>query len=71
MRIVSADIYDVSLYPDGPGWNPVILRLTTDEGIYGLGEVALAYGTGSAGGLGMLRQMVKGFVIGADPGRIE
>lgn len=71
MRIVSADIYDLSLYPDGPGWNPVILRLTTDEGIYGLGEVALAYGTGSAGGLGMLRQMVKGFVIGADPGRIE
>ena len=39
MRIVSADIYDVSLYSDGPGWNPVILRLTTDEGIYGLGRL--------------------------------
>ena len=71
MKIVSADIYDVDMYQTSPGWNPIILRLTTDEGIYGLGEVGLAYGTGSSGGLGMLKQMVERFLIGADPGRVE
>jgi len=71
MRILSADIYDVHVYPGAGSWNPVILRLTTDEGIYGVGEVGLAYGTGSAAGVGLLKQMVEGFVIGADPGRIE
>ncbi|MFO7918930.1 MAG: mandelate racemase/muconate lactonizing enzyme family protein [Anaerolineae bacterium] len=71
MKVVSADIYDVNLYPDQPLWNPVILRLTADEGIYGVGELALAYGTGSAAGVGMLKQMVERFVIGADPTRIE
>ncbi|MCD6519399.1 MAG: mandelate racemase/muconate lactonizing enzyme family protein [Anaerolineae bacterium] len=71
MRIVSADIYDVQITPEWPHWNPVILRLTTDEGIYGVGEVALAYGTGSAGGLGMLKQMVERFVLGSEAERIE
>ena len=71
MKIASADIYDCDLYPENPSWNPVILRLRSDDGIDGLGEVALAYGTGSAAGLGMLKQMVERFVIGADAGRIE
>ncbi|MFP3895857.1 MAG: mandelate racemase/muconate lactonizing enzyme family protein [Anaerolineales bacterium] len=71
MEIMSADIYDVNLYPDQPLWNPVILRLTTDEGICGVGEIALAYGTGSAAGVGMLQQMVERFVIGSEAGRIE
>ena len=68
MRIISADIYDVDL---SGTWLPVILRLTTDEGIYGLGEVALAYGTGHSGGIGMLKDMVSRFVIGADPFRVD
>lgn len=72
MKIVSADIYDCSFYPQSAtGWNPVILRLNTDEGLYGLGELALAYGIGSAAGVGMLRQMVQSFVLGADPTRVE
>lgn len=73
MRIVSADIYDVKLSTDAyrSVWNPVILRLTTDQGIYGLGEVALAYGTGKSGGSGMLKDMVEQFVVGADPFLVE
>jgi galactonate dehydratase len=67
MKIVSADIYDVDLRPSGTNFNPVILRLATDEGIYGLGEFAMAYGTGAKAGVGMLQQMVESFVIGADP----
>ena len=68
MKIVSADIYDIDLHPWKP---PIILRLTTDEGIYGLGEFALAYGTGRRAAIGMLRDMVEGFVLGADPTRVE
>lgn len=71
MRIASADIYDVNMHRHGVLLNPVILRLTTDEGLYGLGEMALAYGTGSAAGVGMLRQMVERYVIGADAGRTK
>jgi galactonate dehydratase len=48
-----------------------VLRLVTDEGLYGLGETALAYGTGSVAGIGMLREMIERFVIGADPMRIQ
>ena len=71
MRIASADIYDVDLHPHGMGLNPVILRLVTDQGICGVGELALAYGTGSKAAVGMLKQMVERFVLGADPKRIE
>jgi len=68
MKIVSADIYDVDLHPYKP---PIILRLTTDEGLYGLGEFALAYGAGRRAAIGMLRDMIEGFVLGADPTRVE
>jgi galactonate dehydratase len=71
MKIVSADIYDVDLRPQGLAFNPVVLRLTTDEGLYGAGELALAYGTGSFAGVGMLKQLVERYVIGAEAGRIE
>ncbi len=71
MRITSAEIYDARPKDNKQGLNLVLLRLWTDEGLYGLGEVALAYGVGSAAGLAMLRQLVEQFVIGADPFRIE
>lgn len=73
MRVRSAEIYDVKLLPQGRvhRWNPVLIRLTTDEGITGLGEVSLAYGTGAEAGLGMVKEMLNEFVIGADPRRIE
>ncbi|MBL7198676.1 MAG: hypothetical protein ISS56_00860 [Anaerolineae bacterium] len=68
MKIVAADIYDTDLHQWKP---PIILRLMTDEGIYGLGEFPLAYGTGRQGAIGMLKDLVERFVIGADPMRIE
>ncbi len=71
MRIRSAEIYDARPRDNKQGLHLVVLRLWTDEGIYGLGEVALAYGTGSAAGMAMLKQLVERFVIGADPFRIE
>jgi galactonate dehydratase len=68
MRIVAADIYDVNLHEWKP---PIILRLITDEGLYGLGEFPLAYGTGRQAAIGILKDMVEGFVLGADPMLVE
>ena len=50
---------------------PIVLRLITDEGLYGLGEFPLCYGTAPLGDDQMLQEMVQQFVIGADPMRIE
>ena len=71
MRITEVEIFDVKLAPTVTRWNPVIVRIHTDEGISGVGEVALAYGVGSAAGLGMARNLAEHFLIGADPFRIE
>jgi galactonate dehydratase len=71
MKITSADIYSCDVNPANGNWIPVLLRLRTDEGIDGVGELALAYGTGSDAGVGMLKQMAERFVLNADPMRIE
>ena len=71
MQITSADIYRIDYYPRTHSWNPIILRLWTDEGLYGLGEVALAYGTGARAAVGMLRDVIEAHVLGADPLPIE
>jgi galactonate dehydratase len=72
MKITSVDIYDVKLDPSpATQWNPVVVRVNTDEGIYGLGEVALAYGIGAPAGLGMAKHLAQRFLIGADPFRAE
>jgi len=71
MKITRVEIYDVNLPRPVLRWNPVILCIHTDEGISGVGELALAYGVGSSGGVGMLRDMAQSFLIGADPSRIE
>jgi len=68
MKITAVDVYDV---PFDFGWNPIILRLSTDEGLEGIGEVSLAYGAGSAAAVGMLKQLGQRFLLGADPMRIE
>ena len=71
MKITSADIYSCNVNPANGNWIPVLLRLRTDEGIDGVGELALAYGTGSDAGVGMLKQMAERFVLNANPMRIE
>ncbi len=72
MRITSVDIYDVKLDASpATQWNPVVVRVNTDDGLYGLGEVALAYGVGAPAGLGMVKHLAERFLIGADPFRAE
>jgi len=51
-------------------WSPVIVRINTDEGISGFGEVGLAYGKGWRAGLGMVQDFAE-VIIGEDPMNIE
>jgi len=73
MKITSIDIWDtdVVLAPDWQPWHPVIIRINTDEGINGLGEVGLAYGSGHSGGAGYVKNLAQDFLIGTDPLKIE
>jgi len=68
MRVTSADIYHVQITQ---GFNPVILRLLTEDGIEGIGEMGLAYGVGGAGGAQVAKELVEKFVLGQDPRRVE
>jgi L-alanine-DL-glutamate epimerase-like enolase superfamily enzyme len=47
-------------------WRPIGCRIHTDEGIYGDGEAALAYGIGSPAAFGMIKDLA-GLIIGMDP----
>ncbi len=73
MKIVSAEIFSLDLsfsenFTKTQGsWHPILLKLTTDDGIVGLGEAGLAYGVGHNAAVGMLQDFVKAFVIGANP----
>ncbi|MEZ5860839.1 MAG: mandelate racemase/muconate lactonizing enzyme family protein [Geminicoccaceae bacterium] len=72
MKISGVTIYDVDYGRDfHTNWNPVIVRIETDEGLHGAGEIGLAYGDGAKGGIGMLRTFAERHLIGADPFRIE
>lgn len=68
MKIADVEIFAVKL---AAGPNPIIIRINTDEGISGIGEVALAYGVGMDAGVGMARNLAERLLIGADPFRIE
>jgi L-alanine-DL-glutamate epimerase-like enolase superfamily enzyme len=75
LKITSVDIFDISTAkssnPDAfPKFAPIILRVNTDEGISGFGEVGLAYGTARDAARGIVADLAL-YVIGEDPLRIE
>ncbi len=51
-------------------WSPVLIRVNTDEGISGWGEIGLAYGKGWRAGLGMVQDLSE-VIIGEDPMNTE
>lgn len=72
MKITSIDIIDVAndFQSATSKWRPVVVRINTDEGISGYGEVGLAYGVGASGGFGVARDLA-GILLGMDPMRSE
>lgn len=47
-------------------WRPIVCRIYTDEGIYGDGEAALAYGIAAPAAFGMIKDLST-LIIGMDP----
>lgn len=68
MKITSVDIIDVAndFASATSKWRPVVVKINTDEGISGFGEVGLAYGVGASAGIGMAKDLVA-IIIGMDP----
>lgn len=72
MKITSVDIIDVAneFSSATSKWRPVVVKINTDEGIAGFGEVGLAYGVGASAGFGMAKDLAK-IIIGMDPMKNE
>ncbi len=68
MKITSIDIVDVAndFHSATSKWRPTVVKVNTDEGISGYGEVGLAYGVGASGGIGMAKDLAA-LLIGMDP----
>ncbi|WP_421881191.1 mandelate racemase/muconate lactonizing enzyme family protein [Pacificispira sp.] len=62
MKIQSATIYQVA----GEGLKPVLVTLRDADGTEGVGEAAIAYGSGGSGAAGMIKDLLTRFVIGKD-----
>ena len=54
MKITEVEIFDIHC-PERPPWNPVFVRIHTDEGIHGLGEAGLAYDWGHSAAAAMIK----------------
>jgi L-alanine-DL-glutamate epimerase-like enolase superfamily enzyme len=70
MKIKKVEIFDSNCLAR-PQWHPVFVRITTDEGISGVGEAGLAYDWGHSAAANMIHEIVKARVIGADPFQTE
>lgn len=73
MKIKKIELFDCNVGKVDPAlhyFNPVLIRITTDTGISGIGEAGISYATGSTGALGVLRDMAP-LLIGRDPMQVE
>ena len=53
------------------GRHPVLAEVLTDAGVGGVGEAAVAYGTGATAAAGMVKDLAQDFLLGKDPFAIE
>jgi len=66
MKITKIDVIAVDVEDNPKGWHPIVCRVYTDEGIYGDGESAMAYGIGAKAAHGMLLDLAP-LIIGMNP----
>lgn len=65
MKITSMEILKLKI-PEGTQIRPVICKINTDEGIYGLGEASVAIVTGAYAAAEMMKDLSR-FIIGENP----
>ncbi|EEO5256710.1 mandelate racemase/muconate lactonizing enzyme family protein, partial [Salmonella enterica] len=73
MKITSIEVFDCELKKRDQtmsSYNPVLIRVNTDSGLSGIGEVGLAYGAGAKAGVGIIRDLAP-LIVGEDPLNIE
>ena len=70
MKITQVEIFDIHC-PKRTQWNPVFVRITTDEGITGVGEAGLAYDWGHSAAAAMIKEIADAVLIGFDPFNTE
>ncbi len=70
MKITQVEIFDIHC-PERPPWNPIFVRIYTDEGITGVGEAGLAYDWGHSAAAAMIKEIAEAVLIGFDPFKTE
>jgi galactonate dehydratase len=63
LKVRGCRIYAIAI----DGRYPVIVELLTDQGVTGIGDAAVAYGTGAQAAAAIIKELVQQFVIGRDP----
>lgn len=69
MKIVSVDVILVTLgkaATESSPWNPTVVRINTDEGISGYGEMGLTYGRAKEAAYGMAKDFGR-LILGMNP----
>lgn len=69
MKITQIEIFHVHKLPQS-GQHPILVKISTDSGIYGVGEAGMAYGVGGSGAVGVIKDFA-GLLIGQDPFNTE
>ncbi|RCW68577.1 L-alanine-DL-glutamate epimerase-like enolase superfamily enzyme [Pseudorhodoferax soli] len=69
MKVTKIEVLEAELSGQNgiASWHHVFARVHTDEGISGLGEIGMAYGTGARAGGPMVLALGERFVLGHDP----
>ncbi len=67
LKVTEAKIYLASV----GGRHPVLVEVFTDQGVTGVGEAAIAYGSGATAAAGMIKDLAEEFLLRKDPFRIE
>jgi galactonate dehydratase len=67
VKISGCRIYAIAI----DGRYPVIVELLTDQGVTGIGDAAVAYGTGAKAAAAMIQELYQQFVAGRDPFAVE
>jgi L-alanine-DL-glutamate epimerase-like enolase superfamily enzyme len=73
MKITSVEIFDCAVCKIDPAlryFNPVLVRINTDQGVSGIGEAGISYATGSSGAIGVLKDLAP-LLLGRDPMQVE